>query len=154
MKRAMMLAVALLVAACAFGQVVVYENSALLEWDPIVTDANGDPLLPDDTVTYDIYIYDYGAPPVDPQDVAQLTYYASTTATSQEIVFPSRRQWVVGVRGTITDGGGTAGDPSAIAWSIIEEDVDIATMGGPFYYAPLAPTTQPVPPDNLRDQRY
>jgi hypothetical protein len=154
MKRAIALALVLLVAACAFAQVVVYENSAILEWDAITQDANGDPLLPGDTVTYDVYFYDYGSPPLDVQDVGQLTYYGSTTDLSLTVVFPERREWIVGVRGTITDGGGTSGDPSAIAWSIIEGDVDIATMGGPFYYAPLAPTLQPLPPDNLRDQRY
>lgn len=139
------------VAACAFTQVVLYQDNATLEWDAITTDAVGDPLLPDDVVTYDVYIYDNNAPPTDVQDVAQLTYYGSTTDLQMVIAFPDRREWVVGVRGTITDGGGNTGSPSRIAWSLIAGDVDIATMGGPFYYAPLAPAGQPASPINLRD---
>jgi hypothetical protein len=153
MRRVVTSVLLLLIAAVAFSQVVVYENSALLAWDPITTDANGDALLPGDTVTYDVYFYDYDNPPTDVQDISQLTYYASTDLTSMEVIFPSRKQWVVGVRGTIVDGGGTAGSPSAVAWSMIEEDVDVATMGGPFYYAPLA-LNSPSAPTNLKDQRY
>ena len=152
MRRILILATIVLVAVSAFAQVVVYEDTALLEWDGITVDADGSALLPGDVVSYDVYIYDYSVPPLDVQDPAQLIYYGSTTDTALEITFPVRREWAVGVRGTITDGGGVAGTPSAIAWSVIEEDVDIATMGGPFRYVPRVPS--PPSPDNLRDQRY
>lgn len=152
MKRLALLSImAVLVTACAFAQVVLYQDTATLEWDAITTDSNGDPLLPGDTVSYDVYIYDNNAPPADVQDIALLTYYGTTSDTSMLILFPDRREWVVGVRGTITDGGGNTGDPSRVAWSLISGDVDIATMGGPFYYAPLVPTAQPSAPTNLRD---
>jgi hypothetical protein len=148
MKRVLMIAVALVVAACAFGQVVVYENAAELEWN----DTNV--LLPDDSVTYDIYFYDVSNPPADAQDTAQLQYAGSVTdVTTYTIVFPERQEWVVGVRSTVTDGGGTPGTPSAIAWSNVLGDVDIATMGGPFTYVPLI-QGQALTPDNLRDARY
>jgi hypothetical protein len=152
MRRILILATIVLVAVSAFAQVVVYEDTALLEWDGITVDADGSALLPGDVVSYDVYIYDYSVPPLDVQDPAQLIYYGSTTDTALEITFPWRREWAVGVRGTITDGGGVAGTPSAIAWSVIEEDVDIATMGGPFRYVPRVPS--PPSPSGLRDQRY
>lgn len=148
------LALLLAVAVSGFSQVVLYEDSAELSWDPITVDANGDPLLPGDTVTYDVYYYDLAAPPTDVQDIAQLQYAGSTTATSYTVLFPTRREWAIGVRGTITDGGGTSGGTSRVAWSLIAGDVDIAAMGGPFYYTPLVPQGSQPPPQSLLDTRY
>lgn len=152
MKKVLFLFLFAFVVGSLAAQVVVYEDTAELEWDAVTVDENGDPLLPGDVVDYEVYYYDRNNPPVDVQDVAQLNLAGSTATTSFTITFPERREWVVGVRATITDGGGTAGTPSSVAWSNIEEDVDVATMGGPFFYTPLVQSLNA--PDNLRDRRY
>jgi len=152
MKRILLILTAIALVACVGGaQEILYQDQATLQWDPITADANGDPLLTGDVVTYEVYYYDANSPPTDVQDTAQLTYAGNTTLTELVVTWSVRREWVVGVRGYITDGGGNSGDPSLIAWSNVLEDVDVATMGGPFIYVPLAPTLSPAAPDNLRD---
>lgn len=120
-------------ATCAGAQMVFYQDEATLLWDPVTTDASGDPLLPTDTVEYEIYIYDYVAGVTDNQDVAQLTYVGTTTDTQLLIVFPYRTRWVAGGRTKVTDEGGNV-DCSLLAWS---DNVLDTGPDGPFLYVPL-----------------
>ena len=152
MRRVIVLAALLVVAVSAFAQVVVYQDTAELAWDAVTTDADGNPLLAGDTVSYDVYFYDLDNPPMDVQDIAALQYAGTTDQTALTVLFPERRRWVVGVRSTITDGGGTPGIPSPVSWSTDAGVVDVATMGGPFYYTPLVESG--TAPQNLGDQRY
>ena len=154
MKKLCIFLLLAFVACAGFAQTVVYDNSAFLAWDPVTVQADGSPRLAGDVVTYDVYFYDYNSPPVDVQNIAALQFAGSTLAATYEILFPDRRAWVVGVRATIADGGGTSGDPSPVAWSIILEDVDVAAMGGPFYYIPRSLTAPADKPTDLRDTRY
>ena len=145
MKRlSIVLFLVFLVVACAGAQMVFYQDQATLMWDPVTTDAQGDPLLPTDTVEYEIYIYDYVEGVADDQDVALLTYVGATSATELLIVFPFRTRWVAGGRTKITDEGGNV-DYSLMAWStnVVDTGPD-----GPFLYAPLPRVPSPT---GLRD---
>lgn len=149
MKRFILAAALLAVALFASAQVVLYEDTAVFEWD-----WEGADTLPGDVVSFDVYIYDYLNPVIDNQDVGALTFIGTTTENTLTFDFPERKEWAVGVRSTLTDGGGVSGDPSIIAWSIDEGSVDVVVMGGPFHYVPLIPSGNLISPDNLRDQRY
>ena len=136
MKRALLLVAALALVACAgFAQDILYRDQATLMWDAIVS-------LPEDTVVYEVYIYD-SATVVNDQDPANLIYVGETAATELLIVFPDRRNWYAGVRAKLTTGEPMTGY-SAIAWSY---DAEVAVS--PFVYQPLGGAV-PVP-DNLRD---
>jgi len=134
MKRFLLVLLLVLgVIACVGAQMVFYQNEATLLWDPVTTDAQGDPLLPTDVVEYEIYIYDYVEGVTDNQDIAQLTYVGTTTATELLIVFPYRTRWVAGGRCKVTDEGGNV-DYSLMAWS--DNAIDTGP-DGPFLYVPL-----------------
>jgi hypothetical protein len=132
-KILLVLLLALGITTCVGAQMVFYQDQATLLWDPVTTDASGDPLLPMDTVEYEIYIYDYVAGVLDDQDPAQLTYVGITSDTQLLIVFPYRTRWVAGGRCKVTDEGGNV-DYSLFAWStnVIDTGPD-----GPFLYVPL-----------------
>lgn len=134
----------LLVGILAFGQEIIYRDQATLQWDAVTTDVNGDPLLPEDTVEYEVFIYD-SALTIDDQDPANLIAIGTTSLTEQLIVFPSRKNWVAGIRAKLTDGSGYS-TYSDIVWSY--EEVP-ATSAGPFAYQPLA--SVPASPRGLRD---
>lgn len=132
----------LLVALGACGQEVIYKTSATLEWDAVTLDASGAPLLPRDTIAYEVYIY--AGSLVDPQDVGVLTLVGSTSGTSMLITFPRRATWIAGVRVRLVDGGGNL-SYSTIAWSDVIAD---AGVDGPFVYSPSG---MPKRPAALRD---
>lgn len=148
MKRLLLAGVLLAVALFASAQVVVYEDTAELAWN-----APTETLLPGDVVSYEVYYYDYSNPVIDNQNIAELIFAGATENETLTITFTDRKEWAVGVRSIVTDGGGTSGIPSILAWSINEGDVDTVAMGGPFYYTPLI-LGQASSPDSLKDQRY
>lgn len=156
MKRYIVAAALLLVALFVSGQVVVYEDDARIEWEPTTRYDDGLSItfLPGDVLQYEVYYYDVDNPVIDNQDIAQLQYAGATTNTEYDFTFPDRRQWAVGVRSHITDGGGTSGPYSLIGWSNTEEAVNVAVMGGPFIFVPLFPMIAPAAPGSLQDQRY
>jgi len=145
MKRALLILAALALVACVgWTQDIIYKDQATLQWDAVTTDANGDPLLPEDTVTYEVYIYD-SALTIDDQNTANLIFIAETAGTEQLIVFPERRNWYAGVRAKIVTGEPVT-QYSMIAWSYDSE----AVADVPFGYQPLGGVV-PAVPDNLRD---
>lgn len=145
MNRLALILLALVLVACAgFAQTVIYRDQATLQWDAVTSDANGDPLLPEDTVTYEVYIYD-SALSINDQLPANLIYIGETAATELVIVFPSRRNWYAGVRAKVVTGE-PATFYSAIAWSYDATKV----ADSPFVYQPLG-SAAPAIPDNLRD---
>lgn len=145
MKRALLILAALALVACVGGaQEILYRDQATLMWDAVTADSNGDPLLPEDVLEYEVFIYD-SALTINDQIIANLLFVGTTSATELLIVFPERRNWYAGVRTKIT-----TGEPitsySAIAWSY-----DVAAVALlPFLYQPLGGVT-PAVPDNLRD---
>ena len=134
--------VLMLVALAACGQTVVYKTSATLEWDAVTLDTSGQPLLPRDTIAYEVYIYSGAL--TDPQDVGVLTLVGTTSTTSMLITFPRRATWIAGVRVRLVDGGGNL-SYSSIAWSDVIAD---AGADGPFVYSPKG---LPRKPAALRD---
>ena len=134
-----------IVALTACGQTVYYKNEATLQWDAVMTDADGNPLLPTDTLTYEVYIYDYNAGVVDPQSTAELTFIDEVVALEKLIVFPHRTTWAAGVRTKLIDGDANI-TCSPLAWSYITEDADV--VSGPFLYSPFG---TPAKPEDLRD---
>lgn len=151
MKRVFLLILAVLVAASLYAQVeqVHYIDGATLQWDAVSTDANGDPLLPEDVVSYDVYVYDYYNPPLDDQVVADLILVGSTSTTSLAIDFSgySRTAWAAGVRAVVTDGQGVVTE-GPIAWSY---DAVATNPTAPFLYIPLSGVLVLPPPTGLRE---
>lgn len=146
MKRALLvLGMVALAISCASAQTVLYKSQATLQWNAPTTTMDGSPFLPTDVLTYEVYIYDYTAGVVDPQNVALLTFIAETAATEQLIVFPYRSVWAAGVRAKLVDAGGAV-SYSAVAWSYLEVDAD--AVAGPFCYSPQG---LPRNPQSLRD---
>jgi hypothetical protein len=145
MKRILVLAL-LFVTVLACGQTIIYHTQGTLQWDPPTVDSAGNPLLPTDVLTYDVYIYNYTVGVGNPQDTAQLTFIASTSAHEQLIVFPSRAVWAAGVRTKLTDAGGNV-SYSTIAWSYVLADADVVV--GPFVYSPSGLPTKPT---HLKDK--
>lgn len=143
------IAIALLLALVAFvacAQTVYYKNQATLMWNPVTTDSAGNPLLPGDLVSYEVYIYNYVVGVADPQNISQLLFIGAPTGTELLIVFPYRTTWAAGVRTKLIDSGGTIVF-SPIAWSYIVADADV--VAGPFLYSPYG---LPKKPKDLRDK--
>jgi hypothetical protein len=134
----------LFITVISFGQEILYRDTATLQWDAVTTDINGDALLPEDTVEYEIYIYD-SALTIDDQNTVNLILVGTTSLTEQLITFPSRKNWYAGVRAKLTDGSGYV-TYSEIAWSY-EEAPTVSV--GPFVYQPLS--SVPAAPEGLRD---
>jgi len=146
MKKIALILLLCLVAFAACGQQVFYKNQATLQWDAVTTDSAGNPFLPTDTVSYDVYIYDHVAGVADPQNPALLISMGNTSALEQLIVFPKRTTWAAGVRVKLTDSGANI-TTSPIAWSYIVADADV--VAGPFLYSPFG---TPTKPKDLRDK--
>ncbi len=146
MKRFLLVVLMVVTAMAASCQTVVYKSQATLQWDAVTVDSGGQPLLPTDVVTYQVYIYNYTLGVADPQNVAQLTYIATTSGLEQLIVFPSRAVWAAGVRVRLTDAGGNV-SYSTIAWSYVIADADV--VAGPFVYSPSG---LPGKPAGLQDK--
>jgi len=145
MRRFVFILAALALVACvASTQEIIYRDQATLEWDAVTTDGNGDPLLPEDTVSYEVYIYD-SALTIDDQNTANLIYIGETVVTEMLIIFPERKNWYAGVRAKVVTGEPLT-NYSAIAWSYDAEVVEVS----PFVYQPLGGVV-PAVPDNLRD---
>ena len=59
MKRlSITLLLALFVFGCVSAQQIFYRDQATVLWDAVTMDAQGDPFLPTDTVTYEVFVYD------------------------------------------------------------------------------------------------
>ena len=154
-KLFLVLFVALMVSAVGMAQanltLVLYRDAPTLSWDAVTTDVEGNLLVPEDEVTYDVYGYDWMAGITNDQDIAQLTYLGLATSNQLVLVFPYRTIWVVGVRTRVVQGDGTAYYAERIAWSNKEEDVDLVVMVSPFGYAPTLGLSIPAPAGGLRD---
>jgi hypothetical protein len=101
--------------------------------------------LPEDTVEYEVYVWDSGNGDVTTQTVDALTLLGTVSVTELQLSFPYRAEWVAAVRVKHTDGGGNV-VYSELSYSTVLEDVAIS----PFAYVPVL-TWVPSPPGNLRD---
>lgn len=141
----------LFVAAIACAQVdsIHYRDQATLEWAPVTTTLAGEPLLPEDTITYEVYAYDFYTGVADDQDPGQLTAMGSVVAPTIALDFSTmpRAAYTVGVRAVGTDGQG-ATTYSDIAWSYDPVATDPTAA---FLYVPLGGVLILPAPTGLQD---
>ena len=135
----------LLMAALLPAQQIFYELTPTLEWEPVVTDSNGDPFLAGDTVEYQVYTWDMAQGDITLQDVSTLRLIGTTDQTALQLSFPYRTEWAAAVRTKHTDAGGTV-TYSPLAYSTVEADV----ASSPFWYSPVL-IWLPARPGGLRD---
>lgn len=97
----------------------VTANQVTVAWDPVTTLSNGDPIPPNDTVTYNVYI----------RNVATSTETMVGTGivnTSYTITFSAEGKYLVGVSTVRIPEGTTEEMESVVGWS---DDPAIATGG-------------------------
>lgn len=124
---------------------ILYNSSPTLEWNYGYTDANGDPLLDDDIVNFEVYLWDESNGSVEEQPIEALTPFTVTNNTEVVLSFPYRSTWSVAILARVTDGAGNT-EYSDFAYSTIPED----SLNNPFVYAPNLQGSLPKPTD-LRD---
>ena len=117
--------VALSISACA--STVVKESTVPVAWDAPVTDETGRPLLPEDVLSYQVWIED--------MLTAARTAVAVTTALEATVTVPYRSTWRIGVSALLD------GLESAIAWSTVVADVQ---AGETFVLRPKATPAKPA----------
>ena len=145
-KIAIGLLLAVIVLGCATAQQVFYKTEATVLWDAVTLDAQGNPLMPTDSISYQVYLYDDTIGVVDDQNPSLLINYGSAAVTEMLMIFPYRTIWNVGVRAVLTDGGGNISYSPTISWSY---DAAVADpVAGPFVYSPLG---LPEAPEGLQD---
>lgn len=134
-QRFLSVALLLIVAVLGFAQVdnVYYLDEAVLAWDPVTEDVDGQPLLETDQVSYDVFLYD-STETLDDQDPSLLVSVGNTSDTQIAISFDNRDRslYYVGVRVVVLDESGNT-TVSPIAWSYDPE----VTAELPFGYIPL-----------------
>lgn len=145
MKRLLILALLVGLAACVSAQTVYYQTAPTLMWDAVTQDSNGDPFLPTDTIEYEVYLWDHDQGDVTVQLPGALTFFGVTDQTELVLAFPYRATWDVAVRTKHTDAGANVVF-SAFGYSTVLED----TATGPFSYVPLL-IWIPLAPAALRD---
>jgi hypothetical protein len=130
----------------AYSQEEIYYNSSpTLEWDYDYLDSDGNPLLPDDTVNFELYLWDQNNGLITEQAIESLTPLSVTTELNYTLSFPYRSTWAVALRAVVIDGDGNISE-SDFAYTTVQEDVSL----NPFVYAPIL-IYVPLPPRNLRD---
>lgn len=140
MKKYLIL-ILLLCSFSAFAQEQIYYNSSpTIEWDYSDTDANGDPWLPEDIISFEVFLWDTAQGDITEQPVESLNYFGTTTAHEMQLSFANRYNWAVAVRSRVTDGDGNT-EVSGMAYSTVNED----TNSSPFVYAPNSIPALPVP---------
>jgi hypothetical protein len=132
MKRIfiLMLLVILPVVAC-YSQDITYNSSPTLQWNYPDVDENGDPWLPEDIISFDVYLWNTADGDITLQPLANLNYFSSTTNHEMVLNFTNRYNWAVAVRARVTDGAGNTRE-SGVAYSTVMEDTD----NNPFVYVP------------------
>ena len=146
----LVVAVALVAAVACMAQVeqIHYRDEATLAWDAVTVDADGQPLLETDVVSYEVYVYD-SALLIDDQNPANLVLMGSPVAPELVMTFAgmARRLYYAGVRVVVVDGQGGV-TYSQIAWSY---DPVATDPTAPFGYIPLAGVLVLPLPRGLRD---
>lgn len=146
MKKILALVLLALLPVFAFSQNQIYYNSSpTLQWDYEYLDANGDPLLEDDIVDFEVFLWDETNGFITEQQIESLTPFTVTTNLEAVLSFPYRTTWSVAIRARITDGGGNV-EYSGFAYTTVSEDA----LDSPFVYAPNLQESLPTP-TGLRD---
>lgn len=145
MKK-LLIGLLLLCSTTLFSQEEIFYNSTpTLEWNFEYIDSDGNPLLPEDTVNFELYLWDQNNGEISEQPIDSLTSLGITTDLSYTLSFPYRSTWAVALRAVVIDGDGNTSE-SDFAYTTIQEDVAL----NPFVYAPIL-IYVPLKPTNLRD---
>lgn len=110
MRRALLVFALAALAVMACAQTVLRETTVVVAWDTPAGTAAGDPLLPDDVVTYRVWIEDLIC--------GTSTMVAEVTALESGVTVPYRSVWRIGVSAVLD------GQESGVAWSTMAEDVE------------------------------
>lgn len=127
MKRALLVfALAVLALSCACAQTVIRETAVVVAWDAPTETTDGQPVLPDDAITYRIYIENVltGA----------RVQVAESAVLEQAVVIPYRAVWRIGVSALLD------GTESDVAWSTVAADCE---AGETFVLRPKGTATKP-----------
>lgn len=120
----------------AFGITWHTANQATIEWDAVTTNINGDPLPPDETVEYVVYLANAVTDP-NKTNPAEVWRGAAATAT---ITLNVEGRFLVGVKAVRKLSDGTTATESVVNWS----DDPLVCLGGTdfglrFYLPPMGP---------------
>ena len=140
MKK-LLIVIFLLVSVFAFSQEIIYYNSTpTLQWDAVTED-----VLPEDTVTYGVYLWDTALGDIQLQLIGDLTYFGMTSNTELLLSFPYRANWACAINTSLTDGEGN----TVISELAYTTELPPVTETNPFVYAPNPSTL--TAPTGLRD---
>lgn len=140
-----MLLALLSVVAC-YSQDITYNSRPTLQWDYPSVDENGDPWLPEDIISFDVYLWNTADGDITAQPLSNLNFFGTTTNKEIVLNFTNRYNWAVAVVARITGGDGVTRQ-SEIAYSTVSEDAN----NSPFVYAPNS-SILPLPKvTDLRD---
>jgi hypothetical protein len=135
MIKKLALAILLLfVFMCAVGQDTLYKNTALLEWEAVTQYTDATPLLPTDTVEYEVYRSTY---PVADRSAPD-EFIGITSALNMMLTIPNDGySHVYSIRSKVTTDEGQTVLFSFYNWS----DLNGAATPNPFvYHAPQTKT--------------
>jgi hypothetical protein len=126
MRRTLLILVLAALAVLACAQTMVRETTVTVAWDAPAGTVGGDAMLPDDVLTYRIWI----------EDVIRggRTMVGETASLDAVVTVPHRSVWRVGVSALLD------GAESEIAWSTVAEDV---AETGTFVLRPRAAPGKP-----------
>ncbi|RKY08634.1 MAG: hypothetical protein DRP56_03785 [Planctomycetota bacterium] len=112
-------------------------NQATVGWDAVTTLENGDPVPPNDTVTYKVYLRDYNT-----GDETLLTTDGNGISETQyTITFDNEGLYIAGVSAVRLPEGETDPLESTICWSDMPDCVDSGggTFGIKFFHVVSTP---------------
>ena len=134
MKKQLSIAVVilLLIVGVAFAQTWHTATQATVEWDPVSTLSNGDPLPAGDTMEYVVYLANAITDPAkdNPSEVATIT------ATSHLITLNVEGSFFVGVKAVRKLADATVVGESEVAWSDDPQYVQGGATFGLRYFLP------------------
>ena len=110
MRQTLLILVLAALAVLACAQTVVKETTVEVAWDAPTIDSSGADLLPEDLVSYKIWIQD--------TRTGVTTLMGETAAVEFTVSVPYRSTWRIGVTALLD------GLESAMAWSTVAEDVE------------------------------
>lgn len=140
MKKLILL-ILLLMPIMAFSQTEIkYNSTPTIQWDYSDVDENGDPWLPEDIITFEVYLWDTAQGEITEQPLSNLNYFGTTALKEMQLSFTNRYNWAVAVRSRVTDGAGNTTE-SDLAYSTVSEDSNSL----PFVYAPNLIPALPKP---------
>jgi len=132
MKKILLIILLALIPSFVYAQVeILYNANPNLSWDSINEFSNGDPFLPEDIVSYEVFLWNTAMGNIEEQEIENLIYFGTTLNKQITLAFPNRYNWAAAVRVRVTDITGET-VVSGLAYTTNTEDV--AAL--PFTYTP------------------